>query len=93
MKAKNTPRYIIGAALILLVPLVAMLFSNEVKWDLTDFAAVGALLIGGGLIFELITTKVNAKYRNIIAIVVTGAVLLIWVELAVGIFGTPIAGS
>ncbi|HJQ09025.1 MAG TPA: hypothetical protein VJ836_06105 [Candidatus Saccharimonadales bacterium] len=93
MKAKNISRYIIATALILLVPLVAMQFTDEVRWDLRDFVAIGALLIGAGLVFELVTTRVNAKYRPAVAVIIIAAVLLIWAELAVGIFGSPFAGS
>ena len=32
------------AALILLLPLVAMQFTDEVAWDETDFAVMGAML-------------------------------------------------
>ncbi len=93
MKANNIIRYIIGTALILLVPLVAMQFSNEVKWGLRDFVVIGTLLMGAGLVYELVTTKINGKYRGVIAIVIVASVLLIWTELAVGIFGSPFAGS
>jgi len=93
MKTKNLLRYIIGTALILLVPLVAMQFTDEVKWDLSDFVVIGTLLFGAGLIFELVTARVNPKYRTIVAVMITAAVLLVWTELAVGIFGSPFAGS
>lgn len=93
MKAKNLLRYIIGTALILSVPLAAMLFTDEVKWNWFDFAVIGTLFLGAGLIFELVTTKVNAKHRPALAVVFVAAVLLIWAELAVGVFGSPFAGS
>ncbi|MDB5182178.1 MAG: rane protein [Candidatus Saccharibacteria bacterium] len=86
-------RIVLTTALVLLMPLLAMQFTDEVKWDLTDFATIGALLIGGGLIFEAVTTRVDAKYRAVIAIAVAAAVLLVWIEFAVGIFGTPFSGS
>lgn len=79
--------------LILIAPLLAMLFTNEVNWNWFDFAVMGILLLCIGLIFELVTTRANAKYRPIIAIVLVAAILLIWAELAVGIFGSPIARS
>lgn len=93
MKAKNIIRTVLATAFILLIPLLAMQFTDEVKWDLADFAIIGALLIGAGLIFELVTTRVNTKYRPVIAVMLAAAVLLIWIELAVGIFGSPISGS
>ena len=93
MKVNNITRYVMGTALILLVPLVAMMFTDEVDWNWFDFAIIGTLLIGAGFIYELVTTRVNPKYRGAIAIVIVAAVLLVWAELAVGIFGSPFAGS
>lgn len=93
MKSKNIIRYIIVTALVLSVPLIAMQFSDEVQWNWFDFAVIGTLIISTGLIFEFITTKVNFKYRPVIAVVLLAAMLLIWAELAVGVFNSPIAGS
>jgi hypothetical protein len=70
-----------------------MAFTDDVKWNLADFAVIGTLLIGAGLTYEFVTSKVNSKYRATIAVVFIAAVLLDWAELAVGVFGTPLAGS
>jgi uncharacterized BrkB/YihY/UPF0761 family membrane protein len=86
-------RYIVGTALILLVPLAAMQFTEEVDWKLFDFIIIGTLLIGSGLLYELVAARVNPKYRAVIAVAFVAAVLLIWAELAVGVLGTPFAGS
>ena len=93
MQTKDITRIIIGAALILLVPLVAMQFTDEVKWDLRDFITFGILLVMAGLIFQLVMKKVSTKHRGVIAAAFIVAILLIWAELAVGVFGTPFAGS
>ena len=85
---------VIIVALLLLIPLVAMQFTNEVNWTLSDFVVMGALLLGTGLLCELVMRKVNnIKYRVAICGVILAALVLIWIELAVGIFGTPFAGS
>lgn len=101
MKTQKTaprPRRIVWpavAAVILLVPLVAMQFTDQVHWDLTDFMVTGALLFGTGLTYELVARKAgNASHRVIMATVLVLAVLLIWIDLAVGIFNVPgISGS
>lgn len=93
MQAKSIVRVVIGTALILSVPFVAMQFTDEVQWDMRDFIVMGALLVGTGLAFELVAAKANPKYRPIIAVVFLIALLLVWAELAVGIFGSPFAGS
>ena len=41
------------AALILLLPLLAMQFTTEVAWDFADFMIFGALLAGAGGAYEL----------------------------------------
>ena len=85
---------VITVALLLLIPLVAMQFTTEVAWTLSDFVAAGVLLLSTGLMCELVMRKVNKiKYRIVICGVILIAFALIWIELAVGIFGTPFAGS
>ncbi|MDH3469138.1 MAG: hypothetical protein OES26_25195, partial [Gammaproteobacteria bacterium] len=81
-------RILLTTALILLLPLIAMRFTDEVVWDLADFAVAGVLLLGAGLTFELIARKAGSfAYRAAVAIAVAAALLLIWVNLAVGIIG------
>lgn len=79
---------------LLLIPLVAMQFTNEVNWGILDFAIMGILLFGTGLVIEFVLRKVK---KNTNRILICGTILfalfLIWAELAVGIFGTPFAGS
>lgn len=74
------------AALLLLAPAVAMVFSTQVNWGPGDFAAAALLLGGTGLGLEL-AARLPARARLIAAAAVAGAALLIWVELAVGIIG------
>lgn len=77
----------IATLLILSVPLVAMQFTNEVKWDLLDFVTIGALLFGTGLLYELVAHRIKSNtYRIALGLGLLAAVALIWVELAVGIF-------
>jgi len=85
---------VFSIAILLLIPLIAMQFTDEVNWALSDFVIAGILLLGTGLIIEFVIRRVKTKENRIALIAVTVAVLLlIWVELAVGIFGTPLAGS
>ncbi|WP_242919792.1 hypothetical protein [Pontibacter liquoris] len=91
-------RRLIGIVLtvvgILLIPLIAMQFTEEVDWNLIDFMVMGTLLLGTGLLAELVIRKVrNRDYRIGIIALILVALLLIWAELAVGIFGSPFAGS
>ncbi|MBO9675801.1 MAG: hypothetical protein J7577_20310 [Sphingobacteriaceae bacterium] len=79
---------------ILAIPLIAMQFTNEVKWTLTDFLTAGTLLLSTGLAVELVIRNLKTgTLRTIILLVILLVLFLIWAELAVGIFGTPFAGS
>jgi len=77
-----------GATFLLLLPLVAMQFTDEVVWDLADFVIFGALLgvaLGG---YELaMKLTVRAAYRTAAGLAIAAAFFLIWLNLAVGIFG------
>ena len=80
--------------LLLMVPLLAMQFTNEVNWTLSDFVVAGILLSVTGLAIELVLRNVKStKNRLIFCGIVLGIFLIIWAELAVGIFGSPFAGS
>lgn len=78
-----------GGAAILLVPAVAMLFTDEVKWDAADFAfaALLVLAVGGGCELVLRMTP-NRSYRAAAAIGLVMAFLVVWANAAVGIIGS-----
>ena len=76
-----------AAAILLLIPFIAMQFTNEVNWTLADFAVAAVLLLGTGLFCELVLRKVTTKRNKLMLCM--GILLLcavVWVELAVGIF-------
>jgi len=75
----------LATALILLLPLLAMQFTGEAAWSLTDFVTAGALLFGAGSILVLAARRVDEKYRVAIGIVLAAVLLYVWIELAVGI--------
>ena len=97
MRLKSNKRLtiiLLVVTLLLLIPLIAMQFTNDVKWNVLDFIVAGVLLFSAGLMCEFVIRKVKkVKYRIIICIALLAALLLIWLELAVGIFGTPIGGN
>jgi hypothetical protein len=76
-------------ALILMVPLVAMQFTDEVIWTLFDFVFMGALLFGTGLAYELVARKAGTiAYRVAVGLALAAAFLLVWINGAVGIIGS-----
>ena len=92
---KNRLLTILGIVIaILLIPLVAMQFTDEVNWQLTDFVIFGGLLLGVGFLIDMTLQKLNkSKYKTLIIIAIVLLFFLIWAELGVGIFGTPFAGN
>jgi hypothetical protein len=93
-KNKRLIGIVVTVVFLLLIPLIAMQFTDEVNWSSLDFVTAGVLLLSTGLLCELVIRKVkNAMYRIAICAALLGVLALIWIELAVGIFGTPFAGT
>lgn len=91
---KRLTGIIIFVSLLLFVPLIAMQFTKDVSWTINDFLIAGVLLYGTGFIVELIIRKVKSKQKRLLlSLLVLVVLFLIWLEMAVGIFGTPFAGS
>lgn len=94
MKNKRYKIILITVVVLLSIPLIAMQFSDEVSWGLFDFVVMGILLLSTGFLIEFAMRKISLKsYRIVVLILILLAFFLIWAELAVGIFGTPFAGS
>jgi len=78
----------IAIAILLLIPFVAMQFTQKVQWSFGDFVILGAILIAIGLAYELIVRKSEkTKYRIAFGTGLAGAFLLFLVNGAVGIIG------
>ena len=78
---------IITIVVLLLIPLIAMQFSNAINWGVLDFIIAATLLFGTGLFINLVKQKVSSKRLQVVIIVfILLALLLIWAELAVGVF-------
>ena len=85
---------LLSPLLLLLVPLIAMQYTTEVNWTVGDFLVAGVLLLGIGLAIELLLRRISQQRQRTLWIILTIVIfLLVWAELAVGIFGTPFAGS
>lgn len=76
-----------GAAGLLLIPAIAMQLTSEVDWGPEDFITIGVMLALACGAFELTMrlTQSSAK-RGLAGIAIVGIFLLVWVELATGIF-------
>lgn len=72
---------------VLLIPLVSMQFTDEVDWGLGDFLVGGVLLyVIGGVVLWVLRRFSESDYRWFFVIMAVAVFLLIWAELAVGIF-------
>jgi hypothetical protein len=84
---KSIAIVLIATGVLLLVPLVAMQFTREVAWTVSDFVVAGMLLSGTGLAYVFAARKlVSPRARLATGIVLATVLLVVWAELAVGIF-------
>ena len=92
---KRLAAILLTAAAILSLPFIAMqLHADGVDWNLRDFIIMGVLLFGTGLACEAVLRKVKTTGKRLLFVgLILIALFLVWAELAVGIFGTPFAGS
>ncbi len=88
MENKTIISILLVPTLILLLPLAAMQFTAEVNWDLADFAVAWILMVGTGFTYTLVTKNArNAAYWAAIGMALASALLIVWMNLAVGLIG------
>jgi len=75
---------VVGA--LLLVPLVAMRFTADVRWTPFDFAAAAVLLGGAAVACELAMRALPGRWRIVGCAAVVAVVALLWAQGAVGVF-------
>ncbi|MPS63349.1 MAG: hypothetical protein DI622_10430 [Chryseobacterium sp.] len=81
-------------AMLLAVAFFCNLFVEGFNWSLPDFVIAGILLFGTAFVISLVVnSKKSFSSKLIICGIVLLVLILIWIELAVGIFGSPFAGS
>lgn len=84
-----------GLGLLLILPALAMsLGAPGVDWSTSDFVIMGVLMTAFGLGIEAAARFLKTWPARLAGMGLALLVFLaIWVELAVGVFGTPFAGS
>jgi hypothetical protein len=94
MRHKVMAAMVLLTALAVVANLVAMQMTDEVSWSAFDFAALTVFLLGVGLVIEVATAAFRSSTHKVaIGAVVAVAAAVVFVELAVGLVGSPIAGS
>lgn len=93
MKQRSFSQAILGVVLatilLLMVPLVAMQFTDEVNWGPGDFIVMGFLLFSAGFSYVLIVRHTSSVLQRLAVAGTIGAtLLLIWANLAVGLIGS-----
>lgn len=98
MQTRNYLRWLVITAALLAIPLLAMVFRlgipdpgsgiEGVNWGPMDFAIMGVLILGSGLLFEYAGSRGGTvAHRAAVAIAVGAGFLLVWANLAVGMIG------
>ena len=94
MSRKNIFKIIVVTGIVLFIPFIAMLFTDEVRWSTFDFVLMDLMIFSSVLLGVTLQKKIkNPKKRILVIIILLLLFLLIWAELAVGIFDTLFAGS
>lgn len=85
----SIPGVAVVTLLILSIPLIAMQFTQEVKWTLSDFIIMGILIFSTGFAYVLLSRYAPGFiHRAAIGLAIGTTFLLIWVNLAVGLIGS-----
>ena len=92
-RMKPTLFRLLSPLLLLGFPALAMFWTDQVSWSRFDFFVIGALLLVGSIAIRLIRLYVPQQQKRIYILLVILALLLLWVEMGVGVFGSPIAGD
>jgi hypothetical protein len=66
----------------------------ELDWSRLDFLVMASLILLLSILINLILYYTDSiKFKFLLVFIVAILFLLIWAELAVGVFGTPLAGD
>ena len=69
------------------------MYINDFNWSLVDFIFMGVLIFSFLSFTNFIRKKFSGINEILAIIIVVIVFILLWAELAVGIFGSPFAGS
>jgi predicted ferric reductase len=84
--------YTIGG--ILALALISDVTSEEMQWSAADYLIAAVILLAAAASIVFIKRKITGRRARLTAFVILAILfVLVWGELAVGLFGTPWAGN
>ena len=87
-------RILVTSSSLLIIPLFFTVISDEFNWSFFDFIIMGFMMIFVGILFELVSRVIKSgKRKKLLYGLIILLFLLLWAELGVGIFNSPIAGD
>ena len=85
-------RILVASSSLLIIPLFFTVISDEFNWSFFDFIIMGFMMIFVGILFELVTRVIKSgKRKKLLYGLIILLFLLLWAELGVGIFNSPIS--
>ena len=87
-------RILVASSSLLIIPLFFTVISDEFNWSFFDFIIMGFMMIFVVILFELVSRVIKSgKRKKLLYGLIILLFLLLWAELGVGIFNSPIAGD
>ena len=73
--------------IILIIPLVGTILSDQIDWGILDFLIMGVILLFVGIAIAVVSQKIkHPRKRFFYNFAILLIFFLLWAELAVGIF-------
>lgn len=86
-------RMLLAIPLLLAIPFIASLATDQVNWTIADYLVMGLMLFATILLIGFVGKFASRRLRGWLIAAAILIFLLVWAELAVGIFGSSFAGS
>jgi hypothetical protein len=78
---------------VLAIPFVGSLITSEVNWSVRDYILGGVVLFAFSTAITAVLRSVRIGRKGVVIALMALLFVLLWTEMAVGIFGSPIAGN
>ncbi|SDH95612.1 hypothetical protein SAMN05421846_10335 [Chryseobacterium taeanense] len=94
LKKQKTSIIFAVPSLLLAAAFLGNIFIKDWNWSVFDFIIAADILFGSAFFINLVVlSKKPFIMKVLISFIILMIFCLIWIELAVGIFGSPFAGN